>query len=405
VSRREKDGHVTRNVAEIDVTESGYEAVFYDSNKKNAAELLSIVVNAKHGGDRRKFFEDVLGCSSNAQLGNMIGVPLFNHIAPSVYQTNVVDFITQGKSGEVTGKGTNRLKEFLSQAHVLCKPFWKVRNVGDAMFEPVSTISVKHTEIEQGGKPLPPKVIDDWRKGRDFEAIPYEASHEIVLTQKVYGARAFYLEDAKIWKKSFDERLRRIKEITKNKKTDEFAFMMESHITFRDIPDIFPEEDILPLRSFALALAYGFIVRRGDWYHMSLEKERTATGDEIIRVLYSAEEKHGLTVHHIAKEREFSFTGKVGAISFERPKERIDKKRHLLAQGRENAFEAFKSNQDFIDLVKESANIFLEETGIKNVRLLLDEYCAKVLDPSCEEGCIFEKEKGALMDYISSIGK
>jgi len=401
-ARREKDGHVTRNVIEIDVTDPGYEKEFYYAKKTAATELLSIIVNDQHNGDKRKFFEDILGYSSLSQLGNMISVPLYNHIAPSVYQTSVVDFITHGKSDEMKVKGGERLKELLDQADMLCKPFWKAKNVGGAKFDDVATISVKHTEVEQGGKPLPPKFVDEWRRGREFEAIPYEASHEIVLTRKVYGARAFYLEGVNVWKNSYMPRLKMM-EAGKSKKGSETAFMMESHITFRDIPDIFPEDSI-PLQYFALALAYGFIVRRGAWYHWALEKERNVTGDEFIRVLYPADESHGLTVHHIARESGIPWTEKFGSLSFENPKRKIDKI-HQMAQGRDKAFEVFKGNPNFIELVRESADIFLEETGTNKVRTLLEQYCSKVLDPVCKEGNIFEKEKRAILDYIANVGK
>jgi hypothetical protein len=176
--------------------------------------------------------------------------------------------------------------------------------------------------------------------------------------------------------------------------------MNESHAAFQNIPDLFPPEDIRPLRYFALGIAFGFIVQRGDWYYFGLEKPPFGQ-KENIRVLY--EGQSWTSVYGL--EEEWSPPSEIDRLDFSRRQQDVDKDRHQLAQGRQNAVEALGEEEDYIELLEGAVNEYHRGVGNRTFSEQLYRYAEEVLRPKASGNDIFSKELEQVQKRLSEIGQ
>ena len=178
--------------------------------------------------------------------------------------------------------------------------------------------------------------------------------------------------------------------------------MIETHIAFKDIPDVFPKppEDTRPLRYFALGMALGFIVQRGDWYYFGLEKPSYAK-DTSVRVLY--EKQDWPTVYELSESS--SSPSKIGRLDFTQRESDVDKARHQLAQGRENAIEELRKTEEYIDLLEGAVDEYHQGVGNEAFYHQLRAYCDEVLRPRASGKNIFSREREQIEKRLSKIGQ
>jgi hypothetical protein len=368
---------------ELDVTEPGYEIEYYEQNRIGKKEALSSIVKQCENSEVR-LYEELLARNEWTEIGDLIAQPLYDVFAPKLFATNIIDFvIAKGKSGE------GELVRLLQLTDKLCKPFWKARSVGSIDFKDYVSVSALPERIENGTVVLH-KTLQKWMP-KSMQPIASDISYEITLSRRTYGARAFYLEQSDEWRAIYEHQKRKYHK----------EFMVETHMAFQKAPDLFPLNDVAQ-RFFAIGMAMGFIVKRGDWYYKALEWNKDDNGRDVIRVLYKSEKKDWTTVHTLDNAPELP--AQIGRLNLSAMKSMVDKTKHLLAQGRERSQQALIDDPKFIELLQEAFNDYHSERGTALLKHQLREYQSKVLEPLSEGDNVYEQELEAISDQCLRLG-
>jgi hypothetical protein len=376
---------------EIEVTPPGYEQTYYEQSKLDSKKALSLMLN-QFGGQIDTFFRQVLKNEKISRLGNLIASPIYEKVAPLLYGTDILAVVDQQAHERRSDAQATPLKELLDTAHMLCQPFWTANTVGGVELKDFQTISAKPLQTTKEGIVFPPQIVE-WAEANMFGYIPYESSFEIFLSRRTYGIRAFYLTDAARWKTIYDLRISNF----------EGSYMHETHTAFRHAPDLFPRSDDLPLRAFALGLALGFIVKRGDWYYFGLERAIDRDHQQCIRVLYKSDPKDWKTAHML--EGVPPLPARVGPLDFSHYMQTLDKEKHQLAQGRANAVTALCNKMNFVELLQEAVEEYHREIGTSAYVNRLELYQTTVLEPLKINDPVIAKENQAIIDEIQNTGR
>ncbi len=382
------DTPANRFAVEQEVTPAGYEQRYYEGLRQSMPTPQALAKIVEAFGDRQAMYRWLLGLSPAArmaQAAQKLGKTLYDVLAPPLLGTSIVDFIAANPD-EVTGE----LEAKLSLAFQLCQPFWDAPAVKAGMgFPEFMAVSVAHSRAESGALVAPAAVLDWIKKlarGRDrsrYEVIPSDRRYELSLGRRTYGARCYYLSEAKRWRAQFEQ----------ESKSANGRFMIETHAAFLSIPDIFPE-DATPLSLFALGMAFGFVVKRGDWYYFGLEESQGTT-----TVLYSTQAP---TVFSIANPP--GTPANVGDISFKLSSAK-PAKLLSLAQGREAAVAALRTHPTWLDLLGATIEAYHEQVGNATLDQQLRAYVTQVLDESATGNDLLARERALINARLASLGR
>ncbi|MFB6272825.1 MAG: tubulin-like doman-containing protein [Salinibacter sp.] len=376
-------------VVEQEVTRPGHEQRYYKQNRLGSGDALAQVLEARYASSdqaRAELFRDALRMDPMPFGEKVVIGPLYDHYAPSLADTNVIDFVENHPEEVEENPDEDTLKHKLELQSDLCQPFWPAETVGPIEFPAFKGVSVVPEGIGDDG-PVYPTTVSDWADVHGYNEIPSSNRREVVLSRRTYGARAFYLSPCENWKERYERR----------QETSEGSYMLESHVDLGGIPDLFPKDDIRPLRYFAIGIALGFIVQRGEWYYFGLQRPPFEEGK--MYVLY--EQQDWPTVHSIDSTSPPPTAGK---LDFTERQDNVDKDLHQLAQGRENAIEALGEEEEYLDLLEGAIQEYHQSVGNRIFYQQLDKYQKQVLDSTKVTGNnVFAREKRQIRKRLDEI--
>lgn len=363
-------------VLEMDIVTYDYYRQFYADHPHNVQEIA-----AGFFGEAADPLAVLRGQDAEA-LGNAILRVCAAMYGPEVKQKNIFGVAAEPAVQEDIGK---RL-EFMFG---MCQPFWQeqgpptpgfyyVDNTLLAVSDPDNP-QVKRWIEEHKGQAIDPKYM------ATPTPIETSAPWSMALCRFTHGARVHYLSDAPIWKDRYRE----------------FLAMPQSHphIAF-GVEDLQMED---PVRgeedrqgqAFALAMAFGLIARRGNYYYWNLG-ERTEQGVPVpyLRIPSESQCLPGMFPADTALTLKLPDSGLPV-----RPDDRA-----MLAQGREQAMAAFGRQAERVRSVEAYAERFIKDFGGNKFISLVEEYIKQALDPRVESDTDqYSKERAWLQDKVSAV--
>jgi hypothetical protein len=248
-------------VVDMDVTEPGYLEEFYKQHRLDTAAVWKRICDQQR--DMGAFYQHLTRLTSK-ELAKTFYPDLYAQYVTAVKNLDVVEYIRQhAQDGGLGAK--------LAALFSMCQPFWDTQL-------PQAGMQYDHF-LALGCKPLPdaaqgvrfPQEAQQWAQqyvhaGQGAVAarailIPNQAGHELEIVRYTHGARAFYLTDALDWKTKYTD-------FSKRK-----AFPLHVAKCLEKAADLFPDEQEQARLAFALAMALGFIAKRGDYYYWNLKAE------------------------------------------------------------------------------------------------------------------------------------
>lgn len=369
---------------EIEVTKPGYERYYFEK-QVDAAALFSKIVGRYT--DRRGFYSWLLeagGAGRGAGLGQELGEMVYAEVGPPLKSTNIVAFVNDLQNADQVG---DSLGTKLDLVFELSQPFWDAQAVHSAQVNPEFLGVTVAFEAVGNGQWAPPQLVKEWVQNHGpqgssgtYQVIPSDVPYELVVGRRVYGARAFYLRSASEWRAKYQQALA----------TARGNFMLETHAALADAPDLFPVETRV-VELFALGVALGFIVSRGDWYYFGLERR----GDRVM-VLYQTQWK---VAHSLSPGTS------LGRVVFELQSPRSLPPKCQLGQGRQAAREALKSSTAQLELLADAFDEYHRAVGNDALKQQLEAYVRDVLDPQTATRPEFQEERDAILRRIDRIGR
>lgn len=395
-------GSVSDFVVEMEVTPPGYERTHYEENRPKTSAVLGNVLSLFGTGDdaaqaRLDMLAWLLEMSERSGGMEMIGERLGQRIYESFWKellaTDIIEFIRTNKA--LVGEG---LEARLTLLFDMCQPFWPARAIQSGMTFPDFTgVTVKHAHDAKGNT-IPPKIVKDWitkhgsgAAGANTSTISTSVPYEVMLSRRTHGARAYYLGPARTWAMKYDQARQEAKS----------RFMMETHVAFRSIPDIFPH-DAKPIEYFALGVALGLIAVRGDFYYFALTVRPSDAGSLIV----ASHESQWRTVRDL--ETGVEVPVECGRLLFNLKASKTIPKKYRLGQGRENAIEGLASQAEWVALLEEAVNEYHQAVGNSVMRLQLRAYIEEVLDPAIEKdgarARVLIEERRLIEERMATVG-
>lgn len=369
---------------EIEVTKPGYESYYYKEHVDVGALFAKIV--GRHT-NRPGFYSWLLEAGSGygvRSLGQDLGEMVYAEVAPPLKLTNLVSFVNDPRNADHVD---DSLDTKLDLVFELSQPFWDAEAVHSAQVTPEFLGVNVAFERVGNGQWGPPPLVNDWVRHHGaqgssgtYQVIPSNVPYELVVGRRVYGARAFYLRSASEWRGKYQQALA----------TAQGNFMLETHGALSDAPDLFPVETRV-VEMFALGVALGFIVSRGDWYYFGLERRN----DQIV-VLYHTQ---GKVAHN------WSPGTTRGRLLFELQSPRVLPQKCQLGQGRQVARDALKLSTAQLELLAEAFDEYHRAVGNDALKQQLEAYVRDVLDPQTATRPEFQEERDAILRRIDRIGR
>lgn len=387
----------------IDVTTPGYEQRFYKSNKMKSQDALKTLLThfrTRIGGEesqqlKQSVFSWLLrleGQNRSDVAAMELSACLFQTVAPPILGTDLVRFVKANRA-EVDGTLSQKLDLMFS----MCEPFWPaIEPSTELQFPEFMGFTVRLIPgAREGDEPRVPPLVQNWieKHGSRFGemsqqktmhgAVPYE----IVLGRRTYGARTHYLTPVADWKEAW----RIVEKLARGK------YMQETHVRFDKIESLLPDNNE-PLEFFALGIAFGFIVSRGDWYYFALRPKPEGKG-KIIGVIYDTQ---WTTIYGDGD----TVPNRVGPLDFGTRRSSRPADSRLLAHGREKAIQALGKKRDWMDQIEEAVNEYNRAVGNAEFMRRLSDYCTNVLQAqsSGREDDLLERERAVIENRIQQTG-
>lgn len=368
---------------EMDATPAGYEQQYFDEHKLSSEALRGKLDEAagREGVEVPTLLLRMLRMGAD-QLEETFAPLLDAAYVSGLVGTNVVSFLTESKdSAAVSTK--------LSLLFDLCSPFWYTLPAQiNTQYDHILSVGCAPTSIDGAGNPIIPEQVDKWAKqyatsvrgGQKVPpvAIPTSTPYELELVRHTHGARAWYLRDAKEWKREYEASL-----------TDK-TYPVHTHKMLADIPDIFPDDSARGRLMFALGMALGFIARRGDHYYLNIEE----IAEKRLRVL------HATDWPTIFGEGD-TFVKPEGMESFDFVARKTKPNALLkLGQGRPKALEALVSSPERISLLDRAVSDYLSDAGLKLAKQQFKAYVAVLAE---REGEQIQSERKLIEGYLREL--
>lgn len=380
-------GPTGRFVVEQEVTGPGYERRYFDSQRPQTTEMFAKTVDTFGGSAALyRWLLDIAPVDRVAESGARLGGVIYDAVSPSLLRTNVVDFVASNPDEVKDDLGTK-----LDLMFQMCQPFWSAKGVtADMVFPEFLALSVFHRDQGEE-KSVPPPVVRDWVSGHApgtdrgrYQILQSAVPYEITLGRRTYGARAYYLAEARQWREVYGI----------EKKSASGRYMMESHAAFMELPDLFPP-DTKALDAFAVGMALGFIVTRGDWYYYGLER-----GEAGARVLYGTQAETIFSAAGAAPRPEAA-----GDIRFECKQQTKLPANRKLGQGRESAAEALRGRPDWMEAIAATVVEYHQAVGNDDLRKQLDAYVKTVLEAKSQGDDFLATEVAVIQARLASLGR
>ncbi len=355
--RAERRRETTNFVVEMDVTDRGFLEVYYQANRVSPSRLLKA---AKEACESELPYYLRLVSMRSEGLVKEFGQRAADLYFPKIKSLSVIEFISS-KADKGTSLGVK-----LGELFDMCQPFWNTRlpQVNMQYDQIIALGCVPEKSDRSGAGGFPPEVRQ-WaqrytKATRGGAAAPANlvattAPYEIELVRYTHGARAWYLSDAADWKEKFEQTI----------KQKAFPLLLSKGLV--DIPDLFPDKKKASRQAFALAMAFGFIAKRGDYYYMNLEGGHGEV-DGTYEVPSNTEWQ---TVFGPQSGR--SIPEDTGPITFQFKKKK-PKEAMLLAQGRVEACSKLSQDPKKVEAILAGLSEYVKAVGSSVMRAQLSCY-------------------------------
>jgi hypothetical protein len=385
--RVERRRETANFVVEMDVTDRGFLEEYYQANRVAPSRLLKAAKDA--AGSDAPYYMRLLPMKTEG-LVKEFGQRAADLYFPKIKSLSVVEHI----SSRADERGSLAVK--LGELFDMCQPFWNTRLPQVNMqYDQFIALGCVPQASDTGGAGGFPQEVRQWAQRytkaiRGGVAAPANlvattAPYEIELVRYTHGARAWYLSDAADWKEKFEQTV----------KQKAFPLLLSKGLS--DIPDLFPDKKKISRQSFALAMAFGFVAKRGDYYYMNLDGGQ-AEVDGAYQVPMDTEWQ---TVFGPPTDRKIS--DDTGPITFlfkkRKPKESL-----LLAQGRTQACSKLGQDPKKVEAILTALSEYVKAVGSAAVKAQLSAYEAFLDDFEADKlRDQIELERDSIKDYRKNL--
>ena len=378
---------VANFVVEMDVTDADFLESYFESHRVKPEAFFRRVVDASGLGD--VYFLKLLSMDHRGIAAEFAG-RISSAYAPGARKLNVVEHVA--KRYKSKGMATK-----LNQLFTLCRPLWKTTLPRvDMNYSEFIALGCLPIRAMKGKDPEFPPAILKWKR-QFVEAgqsgmtepvlLPTSAPYEVELVRYTHGARAWYLDDLRGYKRKYEMIAGRN------------AYPLHLHKALLDVPDLFPERDAPARRAFALGMALGFIAKRGEYYYFNLRETSAAESSARFKV-----------PHHTEWQTVFGgddnriIPPNVVGIEFKFAR-RKPGHAALLAQGRAKAFRALIRNQENVEMIHTGLSEFVSDIGTADAKAMLKAYWNH-LDGTRVPATLrkqIKAEADAILEYIGGL--
>jgi hypothetical protein len=378
-------------VVELDVTDPGYDKTYYESKVIVPEEVLADC-NEQFGN----LYEALTGRDVRGMAARLLPI-CRKFYKQDLEQTNIIEFMKKQTRG-----GKKNAETKLEEIFEMCQPFWLTDIPGNAMYS--DYIGLGAMPMDKRKLKFDP-IIASWaRKYQDFrtkgaigraEPVPTSIPYEIELSRRTHGARAYYLRDAKNWRKYY-------KDVVKAG-----TYPLHAHPDLSALEDLFPDLKAESKVSFAVAMAFGFIAKRGNHYYYNLEVKRDGHGG-LSQVTLVYDSDWSTITQNIftdpARAGDAQALGGFMKLAGKRAKPPKDK---YLGNGREKALAAFMDSEPRRQEVDETYSSYVALMGQVNVTKDLEWYQGELdrMDVPRELRAQLRREKNAIAGLVDELRK
>ena len=369
----------------ISVVDKDFYEKIYEQFRPSQEDLMARIENY---WNRSENIEDIINyiCATEPkQLEFDILKECYPFFMQGLLSKDIVQVILE-EEGKGGGKG-ELIKVKLSELFDLSLPFWRVYPPGGLKFFETLVIGVPST-TNTGIATLVDETVDRWIEENTIDDPQYIRRPQKVHTgypmaldivRRTHGARLYYLQEYPILKGSFSEMSK--------------IFPLHIHKDFQlRIPLIEPEKSLVAKRLFALALAYGYIVKRAERYYYAVAEGKNEAGLPLPK--YNSD---WTTISKLNPE--LGVKPEKARTTFDT----ID----LLSQGRSEAMQKFCLNQNYINELEDVMRKYEEEAGkgriVKELNLYIREVLDKEIDKKTSLKEQYELEKLLIADRIKRL--
>ncbi len=385
--RLERRRETSNFVVEMDVTDHGFLEEYYHANRVPPSRLLKAAKEA--AGTDRPYYLSLLPMNTDG-LVKEFGQRAADLYFPKIKSLTVVDYISSKADRQ------SSLTVKLAELFEMCQPFWNTRlpQVNMQYDQNLALGCMPQTSDSGDAGGFPPDVrrwVSQYTKAtRGGVAAPAtlvatSAPYELELVRYTHGACAWYLSDAADWKEKYEQTVK------------QKAFPLLLNKSLSDVPDLFPDKKRIARQVFAIAMAFGFVAKRGDYYYMNLE----GGPDEADGAYQVPMDTEWQTAFGPSAEKKIP--GESGPIAFQF-KKRKPKESLLLAQGRTQACSRLGQEPKKIEFILAGLSEYVRAVGSETVKALLSSYEAYLDDFKADKlGKQIEQERDSIRDYRKNL--
>lgn len=343
-----------RYVLELRVIGPGEYERFYREYRQEPMHLCQLLTERTSDG-----LLDVLATGNEQDVGNSLINAAAETFRAPISALNIVEELR--RMAEDEGTDLNRkVSAMLDTLLDMAQPFWRVHCPGDTPLGHDYVVSTPVGTDDEQTQAIT-RVVGEWldeRAGADIQ--PQQVSsgypYAIDVVRREHGARAYWLRETDSWEHQY--------RVSREK--GGFPLHIDRRFTTPPVPELAPEQELEAKQLFALAVAYGYVARRGPnlWYYGSAP-------DAAGRVAPKYASDWATVWSTFARGIE-----PVGAAI---------QQEDLLANSRENAVEAFVANREAIQQLEDVLRDYVTKAGSAVCVDELVRYIDEVLNPAIDQ--------------------
>lgn len=352
----------------IRVTGEDYFDGFYAANRKDPKDLAASLDGSGA--------LDLLRNSNEAQIGDSLLEEASRWFSGPLMAVNIVSELNaMAQKGDRTV--AQRVSALLDTAFDVARPFWRIHVPGQT---PMGTDYVVCTPGggDEASRTAIKGAVDGWleaRAGDETQASHVETAypHAIDVIRREHGARAYWLLESDAWYDTYRAVI----------ESGGYPLHINRLFTTPPIPELAPEMELDSKQLFALAVAYGYIARRGpnQWYFGAVPNAEGALvpkyisdWDTIWSELGRGSEPIGATIQPV----------------------------DMLANSRSGAVDAFIANSDARNRFKDIIAAYVMRVGSTQCTDELIRYVDEVLNVRIDQNTDLQSQYMDERDWIAS---
>jgi len=334
----------------------------------SAGDFAARIAELSESQGKDKYAEWVVTMTVRERMRLALGLAVALHYAENLASLNVLELLEAEEKATADG-GDRPLHTRLDAVFESCIPLWPIRylNEKDEVFQ--DGIAIGRPPANKAYANRFERLVNDAApsmKVGQFLGVPgivvTNDSQRIYAVRRVSGGIPHFLPDWQEWRDIYVKYQKR---------------HGDAHTVSRDVvADLPPMEPFAAAsrgdREFAIAIAFGWIARRGNFYYFNIEKTAAETYDVMLVSTYDC-----LAFESGAVRQDL---GSLGALkdgkmlAFKNAKSAPPSRKLGSKGGRANALREFKKAEGAVDLVNEVYETLISKAGEKSVRSDLESY-------------------------------